>query len=91
MGFGLEFSVIFSYVFGLALIILIGWLLIFPMKIITKLIINGLLGGLFLLAVNFIVGNFTDFSIGVNPINALIVGFLGLPGLALLIILKLIL
>ncbi|WP_202709457.1 pro-sigmaK processing inhibitor BofA family protein [Sporosalibacterium faouarense] len=87
---GIELSVILAYVFGLILLYFIGWILIVPIKIIGKLIINGILGGIALIIVNFI-GGFLNFSIGINPINAVIVGFLGIPGLILLIVLQIIL
>ncbi|MTI48797.1 MAG: pro-sigmaK processing inhibitor BofA [Firmicutes bacterium] len=90
MGMGIELSVILAYVFGLILLYFIGWILIVPIKIIGKLIINGILGGIALIIVNFI-GGFLNFSIGINPINAVIVGFLGIPGLILLIVLQIIL
>lgn len=90
MGIGIELSVILAYVFGLVLLYFIGWILIIPIKFIAKLIINGIIGGVLLVILNLF-GGLIGFSIGINPINALVVGFLGVPGLILLIVLKLIL
>ncbi|WP_066503935.1 pro-sigmaK processing inhibitor BofA family protein [Abyssisolibacter fermentans] len=87
MGLGIELNVILAYAFGLILLYLIGWILIIPLKYIFKLIINGLIGGVVLLALNF-AGKFIGFSIGINPITALIVGFLGIPGVILLLLLN---
>ena len=56
-----------------------------PIKLIFKLLLNAALGFVILFAVNFI-GGFLDFTLGFNLLNALIVGFLGLPGVVLLIV-----
>lgn len=82
-----ELNIILAYAFGLILLFLIGWLLIIPLKYILKLIINGLIGGIVLIILNF-VGGFVGIAIGINPITALIVGFLGVPGIILLLIIQ---
>ncbi len=84
----LEFNVIIAYAFGIILIYLIGRMLTMPIRIVLKLIYNGLVGGLLLWVVNFI-GAYFSFTIGINPITALIAGFLGIPGVILLILFKL--
>lgn len=84
---GLEFNVIVAYAFGIILIYLIGRMFFWPLKLVFKLIYNGLVGGVMLWAVNF-VGAYIGFTIGINPITALIAGFLGLPGVVLLILFK---
>ncbi|SDD61606.1 pro-sigmaK processing inhibitor BofA family protein [Sporomusa acidovorans] len=84
---GLEFNVIIAYVFGIILIYLIGRMLTMPIRLVFKLIYNGLVGGVMLWAVNF-VGTYFGFTIGINPITALVAGFLGLPGVILLILFK---
>lgn len=86
----MTFSVILAYAFGLILLYLIGMILVIPVKIIFKLIINGILGGIILFLVN-IVGGLVGLSIVINPLNALIAGFLGIPGVILLLILQTIL
>ena len=90
MGIGIEMNIILAYAFGLILLYFLGWLFIVPIKMILKLMVNAIIGGLLLVLFNFI-GGFLDFAIGLNPINALIVGFLGVPGLILLVVLKLVL
>ncbi|WP_425059258.1 hypothetical protein SCACP_39380 [Sporomusa carbonis] len=84
---GLELNVIIAYAFGIILIYLIGRMFLMPIKLVFKLIYNGLVGGVMLWAVNF-VGSYIGFNIGINPITALIAGFLGLPGVILLILFK---
>lgn len=84
---GIDFSVIIAYAIGLILLYLIGMLLVIPIKIVVKLIINGVLGGILLFIVNLI-GKIVGFSIVINPITALTAGFLGIPGIVLLIIVQ---
>lgn len=87
---GVEWSVILAYALGLVLLYLVGWILIIPLKYLVKLLINGIIGGIVLFGLNF-VGGFIGFSIGINPITALVVGFLGIPGVILLLVLNYIL
>ena len=86
-GFG-EYNVIFAYVFGIVLLYVVGRMFLMPIKLIFRLIYNGLIGGAMLWALNF-VGLHIGFMIAINPITALIAGFLGLPGVILLILFKL--
>lgn len=58
-----------------------------PIRLLIKLVINTLCGFVALIAVNW-VGAFIGVSIGVNWLNAVIVGFLGVPGVALLFLAK---
>ncbi|WP_313755684.1 pro-sigmaK processing inhibitor BofA family protein [Tissierella sp.] len=80
-------STIFYYIMGLFLLYIVGIILVWPIKKIIKLIWNGVLGGITLLLFNFI-GKYFGLSIVINPLNAIIVGFLGVPGVILLLILQ---
>lgn len=82
-----DFNVILAYLFGIFLIYIVGRIFLMPLKIIFKLIYNGLIGGLMLWVLNFI-GGYFSFTIAINPITALVAGFLGFPGIVLLILLK---
>lgn len=86
----IPWELIVSFAIGLALICLTGYLLLVPMKFMWRLLAGGVLGALALAAVNF-VGSLLGFSIAVNPFTAMAVGFLGLPGAALVIALQLLL
>lgn len=69
---------------GLFLVVkLFSW----PLKILLKLLVNGVLGVILLLIVNFVGGNF-GLTIGINAVTALIAGFFGIPGVIFLIIFK---
>jgi inhibitor of the pro-sigma K processing machinery len=56
-----------------------------PLKVLGKLILNGTLGVLLLLLVNF-AGQYIGITIQINAVTALIAGFLGVPGVIFLII-----
>ena len=56
-----------------------------PIRIALKLIANTLLGFLALWAVNLTAG-VTGIVLGLNPLNALIIGVLGLPGFIFLLL-----
>lgn len=90
MGLGIDFQVVLFFALGLVLLYFTGWLLLAPLKVILKLIINGILGGLILLLIN-VVGGIFSVTIAINPLSALIAGYFGLPGIILLFLLKIIL
>lgn len=83
----MEVSVIIAYTFGIMFLLLVGYLLIIPLKYLGKFLINIAIGVIGLILINFF-GGFVGFSVGVNPITALIIGFLRIPGIILLIVLK---
>ena len=68
--------------------IIILYLVIKFLKWPVKILLNGIMGVIILYVVNLIGSSF-NFSIVINPITALIAGFLGIPGVAVLIIITL--
>ncbi len=90
MGLGLETDAILAYSIGLLILYFLGSTLFkvfkIPVRLIVSIFINSIIGGLLLLLLNMF-----NFDIGVNPWNALVIGILGIPGLILLIVLKLLL
>lgn len=76
---------------GLLLLYVLGMLLVVPLKWVGKLLVSSVIGFVVLLGLNFIGQAVFGFSIALNPFNALVVGILGVPGLALLIIFTLLL
>ena len=70
----------------LALVALVRFFLS-PLKTLTKLLVNTALGFGGLLLLRWL-GSYIGVSLGVNLLNALVVGVLGLPGLGLLLMLK---
>jgi inhibitor of the pro-sigma K processing machinery len=57
------------------------------MKYLIKLIYCTILGGSVLAVLN-LVGDFFYFHIAFNVVNSIIIGILGIPGIALLVVLK---
>lgn len=84
MGIGMEINIILAYAFGLILLYIVGYALLVPIKIVIKLVYNGIIGGIALLILNFI-GGFFQIGIAINPITALVAGFLGVPGILLML------
>ena len=75
---------------GVGILFIVLKLLSLPMKIIIKLVINGIVGGIIIFIVNLIGANF-GFVIDLNWITALLVGFLGVPGVIIVAILQFVL
>lgn len=82
-----EFNIILAYVFGILLIYLIGRIFFMPLKLVLRLVYNGLIGGAMLWVLNFVGAHF-GFTIAINPITALVAGFLGMPGIIILVLFK---
>lgn len=82
-----PFTILF-FLGGLILIFIFGKILLFPIKLISKLLINGVIGGLALVVFNLLGGIF-NLSLDITPLNAIIVGFLGVPGVIVLLAFKL--
>ena len=80
-------STVFIVMAALLILILLIKLFKKPMKLVFKFLLNTILGFVALILINFF-GSFIGISIGVNWLNAAIVGILGLPGVALLLILQ---
>lgn len=72
---------------GMIMLIVIVRVFLSPIRVIFKLLFNTALGFLGLIAINHF-GSYIGISLGVNLINAAVIGILGLPGLALLFLLK---
>ena len=85
----MNLSVIIAYIVGVSIVVLLGRLLVVPLKVVFRLIVNAIIGAGILLVIN-LVGAFWEFRIGINPITALVVGLMGVPGVILLIALRLI-
>ena len=87
---GIDFDVVIAYAVGLLLLYVVGWLLLTPIKLLLKFLMNGVIGGLMLLVLN-LVGGSIGVSVMINPVTALIAGFLGVPGVILILLLQVLL
>lgn len=81
----------FLVYFGcIVMIFLVGKLCIWPVKKILRLVFNSIIGGVLIYVIN-VIGSGFNFHIGLNCGTILCSGLLGIPGVILLIVLKLIL
>ena len=87
----MEFlNVIMAALFLLVILYIVAQVFLKPVKLLWKLILNSAIRLVLLLVVNF-GGTYFDFSLPINPITVLVAGFLGLPGIILLICFQLLL
>jgi len=83
-----EFQVVVAYAFGVFLLYLIARVLVLPLRILLRLLYNALVGALLLAFVNFVGGYVLGIYLPINPVTALVAGFLGIPGIVLLVALQ---
>ena len=84
----IPWELVASFGIGLILLCLIGYLRLVPRRCMWRLVAGGVMGALALWA-GSLVGALVGFSVGINPFTAMSVGFLGLPGAALVVALRL--
>lgn len=82
-----DFQVIAAYLFGILLLYVLARLLFVPLKYIGRLLLNAVIGLLLLLLFNWI-GGYFGLHLAINPVTALVAGFLGVPGVILLAVLR---
>jgi inhibitor of the pro-sigma K processing machinery len=83
-------TTVIIYLACIIILIMIGKVFYVPLKHIFKLILNTILGGLLIYIVN-IIGSSYNFHVGLNYATAIFTGVLGVPGVVVLIITKLLL
>lgn len=83
-------DIIIYFIIAMVALVVLVKLFSWPMKVLVKLLVNGLLGAILLWLVNFF-GQGFGIQIGINAATALIAGFFGVPGVIFLIVLKTIL
>lgn len=81
--FGMEIALYF--IIAVLVLLIIGKILSWPFKMLFKLVINAIGGGILLFLVNYVGGPF-GINISINAVTALIAGFLGIPGVLFLLI-----
>ena len=77
-----------AYILSALLLLVVGRIFFKPLKGILFLVLHSLLGGVGLYIFNLIFRSI-GFTIGLNPVTASVCGLFGLPGLVLLVLLKL--
>ena len=86
----IPLELIFAFAIGIVLMCLLGYLLLTPRRFLWRFAAGGVLGALALCVLNFF-GDMVGVTVQVNPFTALAVGFLGLPGAALVVALQVLL
>ncbi|MCL2861517.1 MAG: pro-sigmaK processing inhibitor BofA family protein [Firmicutes bacterium] len=69
-------EIILSFISGVLLLVILGWIFSFKTKGIIRLLVNTAIGAVVLVLLNV----FNIATLAVNPLNALIVGFFGIFG-----------
>ncbi len=82
----MEMSVLLAFAMGMIGLYVLAWIFFIPMKILIKLLLNSIAGGVTLLILNVIGAGF-GIHIAVNFLTAACVGILGVPGLLLCLLL----
>lgn len=83
----MNLNIVLTFALGIILLFLVARLLFGPLRIVGRLIWNALLGGVLLYLIN-LVGVKIGLHLPLNPVSALVVGFLGIPGVILLLVLQ---
>ncbi len=78
---------ILVYILAVLGVCLVAKIFSAPIKLIFRLFANAMVGGISLVIINWI-GAFFNFHIELNFFSALITGALGVPGIIILLILK---
>ena len=81
---------VLTFLIAVVVLFVILKLISLPLKIIIKLMVNAFIGGAILFLIN-IVGARFGLMLDINWITALIVGFLGVPGVIIVLILHFVL
>ncbi|HWP97254.1 MAG TPA: pro-sigmaK processing inhibitor BofA family protein [Syntrophomonadaceae bacterium] len=78
------FNVVLAVLLLLVILFFVIQLFLKPIKILWKLVFNSIVGLILLFVVNYI-GGYFSFALPYNIITVLIAGFLGIPGILMLI------
>ena len=82
-----KILIVLAWIVGVLIIVLLGKTMLLPLKVMVRLVINAIIGGIAILIIN-VIGGPLGFTIPLNPLSALIAGILGLPGIIFVVILK---
>lgn len=83
-----DVGLILAYSAGIMIVFMISWIFVTPLKFLGRLILNSILGAVFLILFN-LVAQYFNFYIGVNLVTAMMLGILGIPGFIAILLLKL--
>lgn len=83
----MSWQIVIASLFAVGLIYLFLQVIYYPVKLTTKILLNVLIGAIVLIIINLL-GSFFEYSLPINHLTVLTIGFLGIPGIILLVILK---
>ncbi|MDD3364439.1 MAG: pro-sigmaK processing inhibitor BofA family protein [Syntrophomonas sp.] len=83
-------NIVIAALFLLVIIFIVAQVIMKPVKLLWKLLINSAIGLVLLLLVNYGAAYF-GFALPINIITVLVAGFLGIPGILLLVCFQLLL
>nr|WP_315023523.1 pro-sigmaK processing inhibitor BofA family protein [uncultured Aminipila sp.] len=83
MDTGMEVIIFLAYAAGLLIIFLLAKLFAFSGRIILKIVINSICGGIILIVINLIGASF-GIHLPINVVTGFGIGTLGIPGIILL-------
>jgi inhibitor of the pro-sigma K processing machinery len=83
----MNLNLVLTFALGIILLFLVARLIFGPLRIVGRLLWNALLGGALLYLIN-LVGGRIGLQLPLNPVSALVAGFLGIPGVILLLVLQ---
>lgn len=75
-----------SFFIAIVILFIVLKLISLPLKLIIKLMVNAFLGGAILFLINLVGARF-GFLLEINWLTSVLVGFLGVPGVILVVIL----
>ena len=84
---GISFVSIVGYILGILIVCVVSGIFLKPIKFVLKLILNSAVGMGIIALVNLI-GSGAGIHIGLNPVTAIVVGSLGVPGVILVLLLQ---
>ena len=82
-----DINVVLAAFFGVFVLYFVGKMLAGPARVILRVMLTATVGAVGLLVFNFVAG-FFNLGIGINAVSALVVGYMGLPGLVMLVLLQ---
>ena len=82
-----DVNVALAAVFGVFVLYFVGKMLASPARFVLRVLLTGVVGAVGLLVFNLVAGLFS-LSLGINAVTALVVGYMGLPGLVMLVLLQ---
>lgn len=74
----MDTTTLIIYLACIIALFLIGKVFIIPLKVIGKLVLNSIIGGVIIYIINLVGASF-GFHIGLNAFTAIFVGILGIP------------